>query len=115
MNLGDNLSEYVIAFVQQELFGTQKPPFTIDENFPINVGEYPIDSEDADELLVAFAEKFHVDFKSMEWNDYFPRVGIPFIPNCLLPKYLQTDHNNPKPLTIAMLIDSAKAGRWLYD
>ncbi|SQI33269.1 Uncharacterised protein [Serratia plymuthica] len=56
MNLGDNLSEYVIAFVQQELFGTQKPPFTIDENFPINVGEYPIDSEDADELLVAFAE-----------------------------------------------------------
>ncbi|AML58882.1 hypothetical protein AXX16_3186 [Serratia rubidaea] len=51
----------------------------------------------------------------MQWNNYFPQAGIPFIPNCLLPKHMQTDHNDPLPLTINMLIASAKAGRWLYD
>ncbi|MCT8154854.1 DUF1493 family protein, partial [Klebsiella aerogenes] len=31
------------------------------------------------------------------------------------PEYLKTDHHKPEPLTVQMFIESAKAGRWLYD
>ncbi|WP_442801047.1 DUF1493 family protein, partial [Serratia rubidaea] len=83
--------------------------------YSLSTGERALYSDDADEILAKFSKVFNVSFKDMQWNNYFPQAGIPFIPNCLLPKHMQTDHNDPLPLTINMLIASAKAGRWLYD
>ena len=54
--------------------------------------------EDAAELLEEFAERFAVDPKEITFEKHFP-------PN------LRNPH---EPLTIDMLIQSAKAGRWLY-
>ncbi|MFY0403706.1 DUF1493 family protein [Pantoea dispersa] len=37
------------------------------------------------------------------------------LPNFLRPKSQRILDQAPKPLTLQMLIESAKAGRWLYD
>lgn len=54
--------------------------------------------EDAYELLEKYVEKFNINPKDIEFERFFP------------------DNNRVEhvPLTIGMLIESAKAGRWLY-
>nr|WP_307570636.1 DUF1493 family protein [Pantoea anthophila] len=37
-----------------------------------------------------------------------------FIPDFIRPRSLRVNEKSAEPLTIAMLIESAKAGRWLY-
>ncbi|MCL2893576.1 DUF1493 family protein [Brenneria tiliae] len=54
--------------------------------------------EDAAELLENYAEKFSINPKEIDFDKFFP-------PN------LSTPH---QPLTISMLIESARAGHWLY-
>jgi len=54
--------------------------------------------EDAAELLERYADKFAINSQDIHFEKHFPAD-------------LRTDHI---PLTIDMLIESAKAGRWLY-
>jgi len=52
--------------------------------------------EDAAELLESFAERFSINSKEINFGRYFP-----------------PDYSKPeKPLTIQVLIDSARAGQW---
>ncbi|EPL7511345.1 DUF1493 family protein, partial [Klebsiella aerogenes] len=46
------------------------------------------------------------------FNYWPPEQG--FLPNFLLPKSKRIFPRKPEPLTLAMLIASAQAGRWLY-
>lgn len=54
--------------------------------------------EDAAELLEKYADKFAINPRDIHFEKYFPANP-------------RTEHT---PLTIDMLIESAKAGRWLY-
>jgi len=67
------------------------------------------------EMIEHFSERFYVDCSEIDWLKYFPTVGVPFLPNFMLPARLKTSHIPPAQLTARMLAESAKAGRWLYD
>lgn len=54
--------------------------------------------EDAYELLEKFADRFNINPQEIEFNRYFPE-----------------DFGEAEvPLTIRLLVESAKAGKWLY-
>lgn len=59
--------------------------------------------EDCVELMEEYFERWAVDPNGFEILDYFN------------PEYLGSKERDPHiPLTLEMLIESAKAGRWLY-
>ncbi|OTA17944.1 hypothetical protein Xvie_00622 [Xenorhabdus vietnamensis] len=80
----------------------------------LSTGDYCVVPEDAYDFLEEYAEKLNVDMTGFNFRRYFPNTGILFLPNAILPRYLQTDHHDPAPLTVQMLITSAEAGHWLY-
>ncbi len=64
--------------------------------------------EDAHDFLLDLFEHFDIDYSSFDGTKYF-EYDYPFWQKKLSP-------DPPiKPLTVAMIIESAKAGRWLYD
>ena len=58
-----------------------------------------MDDEEAQDLLDEIFTEFKLRHRDLNFNLYFP----------------VKNRKNAKPLTISMLIESAKAGRWLYD
>lgn len=80
----------------------------------LSTGNKSVLPEDAQDFLEEYADKLHVDMTEFDLRRYFPNEGIRFLPNAILPRYLRTDHHEPEPLTVNMLIESASAGRWLY-
>lgn len=83
------------------------------EETSLSTGDEPVLPEDASEFFEEYFETLNIDSSGFDFRKYFPNEGIRFLPNSILPDYLKTDHHQPKPLTIRMLIDSADAGRWL--
>jgi len=57
--------------------------------------DFKIDPTEAVDLLNDYFEKFQLDPSAFNFSTYFR-------------------NSNPQPLTIRMLVESAKAGRWLY-
>lgn len=57
-----------------------------------------LDPEDFSELLAEVFAEFGLNLNDVDLSVYYPKL-----------------RNNEKSLTIDMLIDSAKAGRWLYE
>lgn len=80
----------------------------------LSTGNKSVLPEDAHDFLAEYADLLHVDMGNFEFRQYFPNAGIWFLPKAILPKHMQTDNHEPKALTVEMLIESAKAGRWLY-
>lgn len=105
-----SIEQDVAEFVRREL---RAPNLDLDTS--LTTGNEATVFEDILEMVEKFSEVFNVDCLSINWRKYFPNTGIPFLPNAILPKFLKTDHHEPAPFTISMLIESAKAGRWLYD
>lgn len=60
--------------------------------------DFRMDPDDAYELLERYAEQFNINPKDIFFDKYFPA----------------SKKASRSPLTIGMLIESAKAGRWLY-
>lgn len=85
------------------------------EDASINSGEYAILPEEAYDFLQEYFSVFNIDTTGFEFRRYFPNEGIRFLPNIILPDYLKTDRHQPEPLTIQMLMESAKSGKWLYN
>jgi hypothetical protein len=70
------------------------------------------DGDDAVELFEAFAEKFHVDMSSMEWNRYFSPEGC----GCLLAFVmlgLTGGMTALEPVTVRDLVKAAEAKKWV--
>ncbi|UEG17791.1 DUF1493 family protein [Pantoea ananatis] len=80
----------------------------------LSTGKELVLPEDAYDFMVEYAGTFGVDMTHFEFRKYFPNEGIRFLPNAILPKFMRTDHHEPAPLTVRMLIESAEAGRWLF-
>lgn len=102
--------EAVLEFVRRELRCNQ-----LEINTSLSTGEQLTVRDDVYELVDKYAEVFQVDCSGINWRRYFPLLIIPFLPNAFLPKRWQSDRHPPEPFTIRMLIESAKAGHWLYD
>ncbi|WP_455812654.1 DUF1493 family protein [Pseudomonas graminis] len=81
----------------------------------LNNSDESILPEDAQAFFEEYFSQFDIDAKNFSFRNYFPNAGIRFLPNCILPDYLKTDRHSPRDLTVNMIIESAKAGRWLYD
>ncbi|ENG2553841.1 TPA: DUF1493 family protein [Citrobacter farmeri] len=60
--------------------------------------------EDCQELLQEYFKRWNIDSEHFEILDYFN------------PEYPGSKEPDPhKPLTVGMLVESARAGRWLYS
>lgn len=102
--------EAVLKFVREELHCESLNP-----DSSLSTGEQLTVKEDVYELVDKYADQFCVDCSNINWRRYFPVLILPFLPNGLLPVRLKSDRHKPEPFTIRMLIESARAGRWLYD
>ncbi len=81
----------------------------------LSTGQASVLPEEAQDFLAEYFDSLCIDTGNFHFQTYFPNEGIRFLPNAILPRYLRTDHHEPEPLTVRMLIASAEAGRWLYD
>ncbi|AWQ17485.1 DUF1493 domain-containing protein [Pantoea ananatis] len=84
------------------------------DDVSLSTGNQMVLPEEAADFIEEYAEKFGVDMTHFEFRKYFPNEGVRFLPNTILPKFMRTDHHEPAPLTVRMLIESAEAGRWLF-
>ena len=117
MELTDKISYDVMQWYEEKynlkpLFAKQKPRLTLETS--LSTGKYPWARETGDEIMRDYFSRFQVDEGNFDFLKYWPH-GTGFLPNRLRPKAWRVDVREPEPLTIAMLIESAKAGRWLYD
>lgn len=68
-----------------------------------------IDELEAEDLMNGFFEKFNVERGNFKIDVYYPISHFSWNPFNKISPVLVPD------LTVGMLIESAKAGRWLYD
>ncbi|EJF31676.1 MULTISPECIES: DUF1493 family protein [Enterobacteriaceae] len=104
------LERAVLQFVKTELGDS-----SIEVSSSLSTGKHQTVPEDILDMMDKYSAKFNVDCSNIHWRRYFPQTVLPFLPNCILPERLKSDRHNPELFTIGMMIESAKAGRWLYD
>ncbi|MGL1813923.1 UNVERIFIED_CONTAM: DUF1493 family protein [Serratia marcescens] len=108
----ETLEEQVIALVRKH-YGTvitgRSPEITPDSDIDADIG---MEWAEAEELMEEFFEKFSVDKGDFNIKTYYPDppMGI------LFKNLFRREKNLPEvPLfTVNMLIESARARRWLY-
>jgi len=116
LNQGVNMSieENVFAFFKEE-FPDQKilfssKMFILERDSPLQ------EIEDEAYFFTLFfekyMEKFNVEIDEINWDAYYPYEEIGFWDWILGRKHKSIRR---KALTIEMFIQSAKAGKWLYD
>ncbi|EBL5543659.1 DUF1493 family protein [Salmonella enterica subsp. enterica serovar Schwarzengrund] len=102
-----DIKKEIIDFIDQE-YNTKKyflcgPKRTITLDTSIR-DDLKLVFEDSEELLQKYFKRWNVDPEGFD------------IPNYLNPEYFGSKEPDPrKPLTVGMLVESAKAGRWLYS
>lgn len=79
----------------------------------LSTGDYPWARETGDDIMQEYFSLFNVDSTNFDFFVYWP-MSKGFIPNFIRPKSMRIEEKEAEPLTIAMLIESAQAGRWLY-
>ena len=85
----------------------KKPVLTPDTS--LSTGKYPWARETGDEVMADYFSRFQVDRAGFDFLKYWPyERGIIAVLFRRKPKA-------PEPLTVHMLTESARAGRWLYD
>ncbi|MCW1877327.1 DUF1493 family protein [Erwinia sp. INIA-01] len=91
----------------------KRPMLTLETS--LSTGKYPWSADDAMDILEDYFSRFSVDRQTFAFHSYWPNEET-FIPiNFLRSKENKWQWLEPKPLTLNMLVESAKAGRWLYD
>ena len=109
-----SIEERVVAFFKREI-PDQKVLFS-SKKIPIEIDSALQDFEDEPyylvEIIERFGDEFSIDMSTLDWNAYFPYLEIGILDWILRKK----DKWIKKPdLTVQMFINSAEAGRWLYD
>ncbi|VEI62283.1 DUF1493 family protein [Serratia rubidaea] len=113
----DSIEEAVLEWYEstyntKPLFAKSKPVLTLETS--LSTGKYPWARETGDEIMQDYFERFKVDSRDFNFLTYWPyEKGL--WPNFLRPKFQKVPDVEPKPLTIQMLVESARAGRWIYD
>ncbi|MDX6021623.1 DUF1493 family protein [Scandinavium sp. V105_16] len=70
--------------------------------------DFRLDVDEAEELMNAFFTEFNVDPGNFKQETYYPEVEFSLNP-------FKKQRVDVPDFTIGMLIESAKAGKWLYD
>lgn len=94
---------------------SKKKPLTPD--ISLSTGKYPWIWEDGLEIMEEYFKVFKVDNAGFVFMKYWPQeISITSaLLSLLTPKSKRNKAQEPEPLTISMLMESAKAGRWLYE
>jgi hypothetical protein len=81
----------------------------------LSTGKHPWCKDDGVDILEDYFTTFNVDSQYFSFKNYWPNeeVFMPF--NFLRSKENKWKWIEPQPLTLKMLVESAKAGYWLYD
>lgn len=114
----ENIDNQVLAWYQDHWnqsvlsFATRPEPTP---ETSLSTGEFAWSWEDAEGILIEYFDKFSVDKRNFSFTRYWPNEQ-PFSPlNILGIKDNSPEKTSPLPLTLSMLIESAKIGYWLYD
>jgi hypothetical protein len=67
-----------------------------------------LDQDDVEELVEEYSKVFHVDMSNFHIEAYYPEVKFSLNP-------FKKQVVDIPDFTIRMFIESAKAGKWLYD
>lgn len=108
----DDIEQPVYALVRRYngfyLFNNEKkqrllkPETDFDTDMQLDIGE-------AEELMEDFFKEFQVDRGRFNINIYYPDESFSWNP------FKKSSPISVPDFTIGMLIESARAGRWLYD
>jgi len=114
----DNIERQIIEWYEQKwnkpvLPFFKEPALTLETS--LSTGKYPWADEDAIEILDDYFSRFNVDKKNFSFIKYWPNEEVVFPLNFLRSKEKRWRWIEPEPLTIKMLVESAKTGYWLYD
>lgn len=92
---------------------SQKKPLTPDTS--LSTGNYPWIWEDGLEIMEEYFELFNVDSSGFNFMRYWPQgVGVTSaVLGWLCPRSKKIKYREPEALTIAMMMESARVGRWL--
>ncbi|WP_310606426.1 DUF1493 family protein [Buttiauxella brennerae] len=103
-------NEDVIAWYNSRFNKKGKRVVTVDTS--LSTGRYPWATETAEIIMKEYFEMFSVDPANFDYFKYWPvESGLFIFGLCSCGK----DEDEPKPLTILMLAESARAGKWLYE
>ncbi|AER34129.1 MULTISPECIES: DUF1493 family protein [Pantoea] len=108
----DDIEQRVFALARRHngfyLFNNEKNQRLLNCNTDID-SDMQLDAGEAEELMDNFFEEFQVKRGSFKIETYYPDVPFSWNPFKKIEPILVPD------FTIGMLIESAKAGKWLYD
>ncbi|EGT4349025.1 DUF1493 family protein [Cronobacter sakazakii] len=68
-----------------------------------------LDQDDVEELIEDYSTEFNVDMSNFHLETYYPTVNFSWNP------FKKPEPVDVPEFTIDMFIQSAKAGRWLYE
>ena len=68
-----------------------------------------LDQDDVEELVEEYSKEFNVDMSDFHLETYYPEVNFSWNP------FKKPEPVDVPDFTIDMFIQSAKAGRWLYE
>ncbi|OTA15105.1 hypothetical protein Xvie_03049 [Xenorhabdus vietnamensis] len=108
--------KWVFDWYQKKWNGTyffSRKPWKLDLSTSLTTGSHPWAWETGEEIMNDYFETFQVDKEGFNILKYWPEEPG-WIPNFLLPKSMRIPYIEPEPLTLKMLVESAKAGRWIY-
>ncbi|CNE22583.1 DUF1493 family protein [Yersinia intermedia] len=106
----------VLAFFSNELSVPLTWKF---KEIPLDLDTPLQDYAGNDELIYAiedYSNFFGVDISHIDFSRYFPLEVVPFIKRVIMSRKQKLSLiSTRRPLTVRMFVESAKAGRWLYD
>lgn len=105
----DVIAWYNERFNKPGLFSGKRWPVTIDTS--LTTGRYSWVWETGEEILDEYFKTFNVDPADFDFLKYWPDEES-FL--CALFS-CGGDDEEPKPLTLRMLAESARAGKWLFN
>ncbi|MCT4705393.1 DUF1493 family protein [Enterobacteriaceae bacterium H16N7] len=68
-----------------------------------------LDQDDVEELVEEYSREFNVDMSNFHLETYYPEVNFSWNP------FKKPEPVDVPEFTVDMFIQSAKAGKWLYD
>lgn len=105
----DVLDWYNERFNKPSLFFKKRWPVTIDTS--LSTGKYVWASETGEDIINEYFERFGVDRCGFDFYKYWPVETFILFALCTS----GADDDEPQPLTLKMLAESARAGKWLFD
>jgi hypothetical protein len=105
----DVIKWYRERFNKPVLFSKKQIPVMPETS--LSTGRYVWASETGADIMNEYFERFKVDRAGFNFYRYWPEETFILYALCTC----GGDDDEPEPLTLQMLADSAKAGKWLYN